>query len=134
MADTQVGGEMLARWSVVAGLSQSQLADRAGLDHSTVNRIVTGKRWPTRDTVLTLCAALDVTDSQRNRLLIAFGYTPFSKPLDDVTAGRVFDLAVRINNAGLTSEQRAVMRVAIDALELFADEFAVIDFENLRCV
>jgi transcriptional regulator with XRE-family HTH domain len=121
----QGGRDMLKRLLQGKGMSQSQLGDRAGMDHSTVNRIVAGTRTPTRDTMQAICAALELTSTQRDRLLIAFGYTPFDAPLDDLTAGRVFDLAVRINNAGLTSEQRDVMRVAVDALELFADEYGV---------
>lgn len=57
-------------------LSQSRLAELAGLDHSYLSRIEAGQRVPSRQVVLALADALAATDIERDRLLIAAGFMP----------------------------------------------------------
>lgn len=59
------------------GLSQSQLADLAGLDHSTVSRFEKGDRKPLKETVVRLSRALNIRepDTRYYQLLEAAGYS-----------------------------------------------------------
>ncbi|WP_336509796.1 helix-turn-helix transcriptional regulator [Stutzerimonas stutzeri] len=41
-------------------LSQEKLAFEAGLDRTTISLLELGKRSPTLDTIMTLCAVLDI--------------------------------------------------------------------------
>jgi transcriptional regulator with XRE-family HTH domain len=59
-----------------AGLSQTQLADEAGFDHSFVARLEMGKREPSRDTILALAEVLESDAGDCDRLLAAAGYLP----------------------------------------------------------
>jgi len=42
------------------GLSQNEVARRAGLSHTMVMRVEKQERMPTIDTLLRICAALDI--------------------------------------------------------------------------
>lgn len=64
--------EMRAR----ARLSQSRLAEAAGFDHSYVSRLESGGRLPTRDAVVKLAAAMQLTEHDRDALLAAAGFMP----------------------------------------------------------
>lgn len=57
------------RWSM------SDLAERAGLHHSTISRVIDGSRPnPTRDTVDKIATALELSGAERTRLAAAAGY------------------------------------------------------------
>lgn len=58
------------------GLSQTDLADRAEIDHSMISRCRSGERTPSRETVERLADALDASPTDRARLLITAGYVP----------------------------------------------------------
>lgn len=46
------------------GLSQAELAERAGFQHNSYNRWETGKSWPEPDTIAALARALGVPESR----------------------------------------------------------------------
>src|SRR5882724_11109954 len=61
------------------GLSQNQLARQAGVDPAYVNRIERMPKdhsMPSRKVVLALWDALEATEADRERLLVAAGYCP----------------------------------------------------------
>lgn len=60
-----------------AGMSQNGLAERAGRDPGTINRLESGKRAPVnRDLVEDLARALDLETEARDALLAAAGHLP----------------------------------------------------------
>ena len=56
---TDLFREWLARRIAARGLSHTQLAQRSGIDRSTVGRILNGERRPTLDTAVRLVGVLD---------------------------------------------------------------------------
>jgi transcriptional regulator with XRE-family HTH domain len=69
-------GAELARLRGIQGVSQSKLAGRAGCDHSTISRLESGARDPTREMVDDLAAALGCTSRQHATLQLAAGFVP----------------------------------------------------------
>ncbi|MCS7246035.1 MAG: helix-turn-helix domain-containing protein [Thermomicrobium sp.] len=69
-------GELLKRYRESARLSQSRLAQRAGFDHSYVSRLESGRRAPTREAIVRLAEALELTSAERDSLLAAAGFLP----------------------------------------------------------
>lgn len=60
-----------------AGLSQNGLADRAGRDPGTVNRLESGKRAPVnREMIEALAEVLGLATNERDRFLAAAGHLP----------------------------------------------------------
>lgn len=58
------------------GLSQSKLAEATGFDHSSVSRHESGERFPLKETVLKYTTVLDLTEDERDELLVSAGYLP----------------------------------------------------------
>ncbi|MFC4496194.1 helix-turn-helix domain-containing protein [Streptomyces ovatisporus] len=67
---------MLRGWRQRAGLSQLELALRAGSSSRHISFIETGRSVPGRGMVLRLAEQLDVPVRERNSLLVAAGYAP----------------------------------------------------------
>src|SRR5262245_44375489 len=67
-------GPLLREWRAARGLSQLELAMRAGFSSRHVSFIETGRTQPSRRALLDLAEALDVPLRERNRLLEAGGY------------------------------------------------------------
>ena len=67
-------GPLLREWRAVRGLSQLELAMRAGFSSRHVSFIETGRAQPSRQALLVLAETLDVPLRDRNRLLEAGGY------------------------------------------------------------
>jgi transcriptional regulator with XRE-family HTH domain len=67
-------GELLREWRGTRGVSQFELALRAGFSSRHVSFIETGRTQASRQAVLILAEALDVPLRERNRLLEAAGY------------------------------------------------------------
>jgi transcriptional regulator with XRE-family HTH domain len=67
-------GNLLRDWRAVRGLSQLDLAMRAGFSARHVSFIETGRAKPSRQALLVLAETLDVPLRERNRLLEAGGY------------------------------------------------------------
>ena len=67
-------GDLLREWRAARGVSQLELALRAGFSSRHVSFIETGRTQASRQAVLILAEALDVPLRERNRLLEAAGY------------------------------------------------------------
>jgi len=67
-------GPLLREWRASRGMSQLDLALRAGFSARHVSFIETGRSLPSRQALLDLAEALDVPLRDRNRLLEAGGY------------------------------------------------------------
>src|SRR5579884_2802986 len=106
-------GSLLRAYRERAGLSQSALARRAGLDPSFINRLESGQRSAERSVAERLISALGLDASDTDRLLAAGGHLPalFSRVgLHDPT----LHLVVRIlTDDRLTPEDRDEFREVI---------------------
>lgn len=69
-------GPMLASLRDGRGLLRKQLADAAGLDPSTVTRLESGERGPSREVVDRLANALDASSAELHALLTAAEILP----------------------------------------------------------
>jgi transcriptional regulator with XRE-family HTH domain len=67
-------GQLLREWRAARGLSQLDLAMRAGFSSRHVSFIETGRTQPSRQALLVLAETLDVPLRERNRLLEAGGF------------------------------------------------------------
>jgi transcriptional regulator with XRE-family HTH domain len=67
-------GRLLREWRATRGLSQLDLALRAGFSPRHVSFIETGRTQPSRQALIALAETLDVPLRERNRLLEAGGY------------------------------------------------------------
>src|SRR5262245_7826932 len=72
-------GQLLREWRAARGLSQMDLAMRAGFSSRHVSFIETGRTQPSRQALLALADTLDVPLRERNRLLEAGGYAQVYK-------------------------------------------------------
>src|SRR5262249_9789424 len=72
-AGTSVGPRIRA-WRQTRGLSQFELATRAGFSARHISFIETGRAQPSRETVLVLAETLDLPLRERNRLLESGGF------------------------------------------------------------
>lgn len=69
-------GPLLAAMRAARGLPKKQLADAAALDPSTVTRLESGERGPSREVVERLAAALDASPAELHGLLTASELLP----------------------------------------------------------
>jgi len=67
-------GRILRQWRAARGLSQLDLALRAGFSSRHVSFIETGRAQPSREALLVLAETLEIPLRERNRLLEAGGY------------------------------------------------------------
>jgi transcriptional regulator with XRE-family HTH domain len=75
MADAAISvGPRIRAWRQTRGLSQFELASRAGFSVRHVSFVETGRAQPSRDAVLALGEVLDLSLRERNRLLEAAGF------------------------------------------------------------
>jgi transcriptional regulator with XRE-family HTH domain len=72
-------GHLLREWRAARGLSQLDLAMRAGFSARHVSFIETGRTQPSRQALLILAETLDVPLRERNKLLEAGGYAHIYK-------------------------------------------------------
>ena len=71
---TSAVGQLLRHWRDARGMSQLDLAMRAGFSARHVSFIENGRTQPSRDALLALAETLDVPLRERNQLLEAAGY------------------------------------------------------------
>lgn len=67
-------GDLLRRWRSARGLSQMELAHRAGISPRHMSFVETGRSRPGREVLLSLADVLEVPFRERNALLEAAGY------------------------------------------------------------
>jgi transcriptional regulator with XRE-family HTH domain len=77
-------GDLLRHWRAARGMSQLELALRAGFSARHLSFIENGRTQPSRQALLVLAETLDVPLRERNRLLEAGGYAHVYRqtPLD----------------------------------------------------
>ena len=99
-------GRLLREWRTARGVSQLELALRAGFSSRHVSFIETGRTQPSRQALLALADTLDVPLRERNRLFEAAGYAHVYRhtPLD----------------ASEMSHVRGVLRFLLDRHEPYA--------------
>ena len=83
-------GDLLKQWRTTRGVSQLDLATRAGVSQRHVSFLETGRSRPSPEMVTHLGITLDAPPRERNRMLLAAGYAPGHsetplEELDDVT-------------------------------------------------
>lgn len=83
---TTTYGEILKQWRATRGVSQLDLASRAGVSQRHVSFIETGRSRPSPEMVTHLGITLDAPPRERNRMLLAAGYAPAHSetPLDEL--------------------------------------------------
>ena len=69
-------GSLLCRWRQASGMSQLQLAGRAGVSQRHVSFLESGRANPSRVMIFALSEALAVPLRDRNDLLLAAGFAP----------------------------------------------------------
>jgi transcriptional regulator with XRE-family HTH domain len=69
-------GPLLTYHRLTAGHTQAELARRAGIDHSLLNRYEAGERRPSRARVLKLAHALGLSADETDELLQTAGWAP----------------------------------------------------------
>jgi len=69
-------GRLMRQWRVARGLSQLELALRAGVSARHLSFVETGRAQPGRELVLRLASTLDLPLRDRNAALNAAGYAP----------------------------------------------------------
>lgn len=75
MSDTTFG-VYLRRYRTAAGITATDLANRAGVHHTLVSRWEHHERFPTPDHVAAVCTAMNLNLYRTARLHLAAGYVP----------------------------------------------------------
>ncbi len=105
-------GPLLTELRTARGWSQAKLADRSGLDPSSVSRFEAGTRAPERETVTAFADAMALPVVERERLLAAAGFR--SEAWDDpVIADLVEVLADPMLPPEVAADLRAMLRIAV---------------------
>lgn len=87
MADQEPSGTaLLARLRLQAGLTQHELAQRAGISRSMIAQIEMGERRPSRKMLARLAEALLLDTDKEHQLYVAFGYTPDADAPEQIAA------------------------------------------------
>lgn len=87
MADgEQTGVVFLAELRSQAGLTQSELAQRANMSRSMIAQVEMGERRPSRKLLARLSTALALNAETEHRLYVAFGYTPDGDTPEQIAA------------------------------------------------
>ncbi len=112
-------GSTLKRFRENRRVSQSKLAERAGFDHSYVSRLESGARTPTRDAVEQLAKAMELTQVNRDELLVSAGFLPGE--VASLLSGEpeITEVLGLLQNAHVPESYRDSMR---QVLRLLADQ------------
>lgn len=110
-------GDILRAWREAAGLSQSALAKRVGVDASYVNRIESGQRGvERRDVVLGFAQALGLGPVETDRLLLAAGFLPEALHQLGPNDPTLTLVANVLTNPQLSPEERQLFRQIVNAI------------------
>ena len=93
-------------------LSKAELARQAGMSEVYLHQIFSGRRKPSRDRLLCLCAGLEAGLEDIQQLLKQAGYAP---PLPQAEAGRHHHPRHPFSHAAERDERQAVFRERKDA-------------------
>ncbi|MBI2940839.1 MAG: helix-turn-helix domain-containing protein [Chloroflexi bacterium] len=117
MQTTTGFGEALRARREAAGVSQSGLAKRVGLDASYVNRLESGQRGvERRETVLAMARALEVDPGETDRLLVAAGFLPEAIHILGVDHPALALVARALTAPTLTDAERAEFQQVVEAI------------------
>jgi transcriptional regulator with XRE-family HTH domain len=106
-------GRLLAAYREELGWTKTQLAERAGLDPSSVSRLEGGSRTPERSTIDTLAAAMKLTPVERERLLASadFRSDAWNDPLMVELVESILDPTLP---SDVAADVRTLIRVAVE--------------------
>lgn len=106
-------GRLLAAYREELGWTKTQLAERAGLDPSSVSRLEGGSRTPERGTIDTLAAAMKLTPVERERLLASadFRSDAWNDPLMVELVELILDPAMPPD---IAADIRTLIRIAVE--------------------
>lgn len=105
-------GPLLTELRTARGWAQAKLAERSGLDPSSVSRFEAGTRAPERETVLAFADAMALPVIERDRLLAAAGFR--SEAWDDPLISELVEvLADPTLPDDVADDLRALLRIAI---------------------
>ena len=109
-------GRALQAARQASGLSQSRLAQRAHLNHSTISRIESGNRGATRNVLLQLSRAMALSPDARDRLLLAANF----RPVDDLAVIAdepvVRELVTWLRSPEVPAEKKTQVRECIQTI------------------
>jgi transcriptional regulator with XRE-family HTH domain len=114
MTDAHPFGALLRSLRVRMGLSQNQLARRAGVDPAYVNRLerapAASSSLPSRKVVLALAESVEAGPVDVERLLVAAGLCPESIARLGGWDQSLGDIAAVLADDGLSADDRAELR------------------------
>ena len=111
--DTTRFRQLLIAYREELGWTKTQLAERAGLDPSSVSRLEGGSRTPEVGTIDALAAAMKLTPVERERLLASAGFRSeaWNDPLVAALVELILDPALP---RGVADDVRTLIRVAVE--------------------
>lgn len=117
-SSTQISvARLITRFREERGISKAELAERTGMNPSTITRLEQGSRDPERETILQLSEAMMLPMADRDRLLAAGGYR--SEMWDDPMLVELAQLMASPDIPEASREEaRSVVRMAIAYLKL----------------
>ncbi len=106
------------------GLTQREVSRRSGLSPETVSQVENGNRVPSRPSMLSIARALELPDSEIDRLLIAAGYLPLRPSLRALVDEPVlWEIAQLLVDPSLPEESRALVRAHLRLAAEYARAF-----------
>lgn len=85
-SDNMQGGRLLASLRQKAGLTQIELAKRAGISRSMIAQLESGERRPSQKLVRTICGVVNSTAEEERQLLLAYEITPAGQTPEQIAA------------------------------------------------
>jgi transcriptional regulator with XRE-family HTH domain len=106
-------GRRLSAYREELGWTKTQLAERAGLDPSSVSRLEGGSRTPEAGTIDLLAEAMKLTPLERERLLASAGFR--SEAWDDPLIVELIELTLDpAVPRDVVADVRTLIRVAVE--------------------
>lgn len=110
-------GPVLRRFRVREGKSRNRIAHEVGCDPSYWTRLEEGDRSPPRlHIVEAMARALRLSLADRNRLLVAAGYTPLTVAQLGSWDDALQAVADVLTDPNLSAEERAEFRIVVQAI------------------
>ncbi len=102
---------LLSRYLERPGVRQSDVAERAGIDPGTITKLKKGQHHTTRETVIKLAAALQLSARETDLLVASAQYLPPSlASADDETLELVLGLCRLLTGPALPADEQHVVR------------------------
>lgn len=110
--DKRLFGRQLSYWRKIAGIEQSELANRTNISASYVSYLENGKKVPTMPVALALAGALGLKPADRDFLLQAVGYKPTVDPSLEEAFTPIYRL---LEQSEITPAERDDFSLAVQA-------------------